>query len=196
MELGFSNKMSSEMITDNDVIEREVRRWLTDAVVGLGLCPFAAKPLQEMRVAIDVSHASNAEDLVNDLHHALSRLEETAVSKLETSLLVIPNMLQDFYDYNDFLEIADAVLQEGSWEGEIQIASFHPDYQFAGTEKVDPENFTNRAPYPVFHLLREDSVEQVLASYPDPESIPERNVALMREMDHKSLRALFPYCFK
>ena len=184
------------MIIDNDVIEREVRRWLTEAVVGLGLCPFAAKPLQEMRVAVDVSHAGNAEDPINDLHQALSRLEETAVSKLETSLLVIPNMLQDFYDYNDFLEIADAVLQEGSWEGEIQIASFHPDYQFAGTEKADPENFTNRAPYPIFHLLREDSLEKALSSYPDPESIPERNIALMGEMDPNILRALFPYCFK
>ncbi|MFQ3200341.1 MAG: hypothetical protein ACI9SK_001057 [Zhongshania sp.] len=188
--------MSSEMITDNDLIQGEVRRWLTDAVLGLGLCPFAAKPLHEMRVAIDISFASNAEDLVNDLHQALSRLEETPARKLETSLLVIPNMLQDFYDYNDFLEITDAVLQEGSWEGEIQIASFHPDYQFAGTEKADPENFTNRAPYPVFHLLREGSLEEVLASYPDPDNIPERNIALMRKMDHQSLQILFPYCFK
>jgi len=184
------------MTIENDVIEGDVRRWLTEAVVGLGLCPFAAKPLQDLRVAIDISRATTAEDLVNDLHHALCRMEETAVSKLETSLLVIPDMLQDFYDYNDFLDIADAVLQEGGWEGDIQIASFHPDYQFAGTEKADPENFTNRAPYPVLHLLREDSLEQVLASHPDPDGIPERNIALLREMNGDAIRTLFPYCFK
>ena len=105
-------------------------------------------------------------------------------------------MLQDFYDYNDFLDIADAVLQEGGWEGDIQIASFHPDYQFAGTEKSDHENFSNRAPYPIFHLLREDSLEQAINSHPDPEAIPERNIALLQDMDGAAIKALFPYCFK
>ncbi|WP_269617877.1 DUF1415 domain-containing protein [Zhongshania sp. BJYM1] len=184
------------MTNEAVVIEQEVQRWLAEAVVGLGLCPFAARPLQDERVVIDVSHAINAESLVDDLHQALCRLEETPVEKLETSLLVVPNMLQDFYDYNDFLDIADAVLQEGGWEGEIQIASFHPEYQFAGTEKTDPENFTNRAPYPIFHLLREDSLEQAIASHPDPEGIPERNIAKLCEMEGDALKSLFPYCFK
>ncbi|WP_295873938.1 DUF1415 domain-containing protein [uncultured Zhongshania sp.] len=188
--------MSTEMTVDCDVVEREVRQWLTEAVVGLGLCPFAAKPLQEKRVAIEVSRAATAEDLVNDLHRALCRIEETAVSVLETSLLVVPDMLQDFYDYNDFLDIADAVLQEGDWEGEIQIASFHPGYQFGGTEKAAPENFTNRSPYPIFHLLREDSLEHAIAAHSDPDGIPDRNIELLREMDAAALKLLFPYCFK
>jgi hypothetical protein len=184
------------MTVDDEVVQQQVQRWLEQAVVGLGLCPFAAKPLQEKRVAIDVSRARSAEDLLNDLHLALCRIEETGLDKLETSLLVVPDMLQDFYDYNDFLDIADAVLQEGGWEGDIQIASFHPDYQFAGTEKSDHENFSNRAPYPIFHLLREDSLEQAINSHPDPEGIPERNIALLQDMDGAAIKALFPYCFK
>ena len=184
------------MTVANDTVKQEVQRWLEQAVVGLGLCPFAAKPLQEKRVAIDISRASNAEDLVNDLHQALCRLEETDLNTLETSILVVPDMLQDFYDYNDFLDIADAVLQEGGWEGDIQIASFHPDYQFAGTEKSDHENFSNRAPYPIFHLLREGSLEQAIASHPDPDGIPERNITLLQGMGSEAIKALFPYCFK
>ncbi len=181
---------------DKKVVEAEIRRWLEQVVVDLGLCPFAAKPLQEERVSIDVSLAQNPEDLASDLHLALCRLEETPVATLETSLLVVPNMLGDFYDYNDFLDIADAILLEGDWEGEIQIASFHPQYQFAGTNKNDAENFTNRAPYPIFHLLREASLEAVLAAYPDPDAIPERNIELFQGMEKAAIKALFPYCFR
>ncbi|CAA0082734.1 Uncharacterised protein [Zhongshania aliphaticivorans] len=183
------------MTTDIEKIRQDIQLWLNNAVIGLGLCPFAAKPLQEDRVAIEVSCATTPEDLVGDLHMALCRLEETPLNTLETSLVVVPNMLQDFYDYNDFLEVTDAVLQEGGWDGEIQIASFHPDYQFGGTAKTDFENFTNRAPYPIFHLLREDSLEQAIAAYPNPEAIPERNIALLREMDRETIAKLFPYCF-
>ncbi|WP_373095713.1 DUF1415 domain-containing protein [Zhongshania sp.] len=177
-------------------VEAAVSLWLERVVVGLGLCPFAAKPLQEARVRVDISSAQSPEELAGDLHLALCRLEETPVETLETSLLVVPHMLADFYDYNDFLDIADAMLVEGDWEGVIQIASFHPQYQFAETDKDDAENFTNRAPYPIFHLLREASLEAVLASYPDPDAIPERNIELFSDMDRGKLKHLFPYCFK
>ncbi|MEX1668883.1 DUF1415 domain-containing protein [Zhongshania guokunii] len=179
-----------------EIVEGGVRAWLEQVVVGLGLCPFAAKPLLEARVRIDVSLAQNLEELAGDLHLGLCRLEETPAAELETSLLVVPNMLADFYDYNDFLDIADAMVEEGDWEGVIQIASFHPQYQFAGTELSDAENFTNRAPYPIFHLLREASLEAVLAVYPDPEAIPERNIQLFQNMDKAAIKALFPYCFR
>ncbi len=183
-------------ITTMAAIEATVRQWLDEIVVGLGLCPFAAKPLQASRVRIDISLAQDPEVLAADLHLALCRLEETPVSILETSLVVVPNMLADFYDYNDFLDVADAMLEEGDWDGVIQIASFHPAYQFADTDPSDAENFTNRAPYPIFHLLREVSLDAVLASYPDPEMIPERNIALFRQMDRDALKRLFPYCFR
>jgi hypothetical protein len=176
-------------------IEAAVHAWLEHIVVGLGLCPFAAKPLQSARVRVDVSMAQNLEDLAGDLHLALCRLEETPANVLETSLLVVPKLLADFYDYNDFLDIADAILEDGGWGGVIQIASFHPEYQFADTDINDAENFTNRAPYPIFHLLREASLDAVLESYPDPEAIPERNIALFKQMDRDRLKRLFPYCF-
>ena len=187
---------NSSEVSSIENVEAAVRAWLEQIVVGLGLCPFAAKPLQESRIRVDVSLAQSPEDLASDLHLALCRLEETPASSLETSLLVVPNMLADFYDYHDFLDIADAILLEGEWDGVIQVASFHPEYQFAETDKDDAENFTNRAPYPIFHLLREASLEAVLASYPDPEAIPERNIALFQKMDTEALKGLFPYCFK
>lgn len=187
--------LKSGVVDSIEGVEQAVRCWLDQVVVGLGLCPFAAKPLQEARVRIDVSLAQSPEELVSDLHIALCRLEETPASALETSLLVAPNILADFYDYNDFLDVADALLVEGNWDGLIQIASFHPGYQFGGTDKNDVENFTNRAPYPIFHLLREASLDAVLEAYPDPGGIPERNIALFKKMDREVLKRLFPYCF-
>jgi hypothetical protein len=183
------------MSSDIAQVEAAIQSWLSQVVIAKGLCPFASKPTLEGRVAIEVSVATKPEDLLEDLHRALCRLEESSVAKLETSLLVVPNMLVDFYDYNDFLDVADALLVAGGWEGEIQIASFHPAYQFADTAVDDAENFTNRAPFPVFHLLREDSLEQALADFADPDAIPARNIALFQAMSKAELQTLFPYCF-
>lgn len=170
-----------------------VEDWLQRAVVGLGLCPFAAQPLLQRRVRIHVSLADTVEALLGDLHEECVRLDETPAEALETTLIVIPSMLADFDDYNDFLDPAEALLRHFGWEGIYQIASFHPDYRFAGVPAHDPGNLTNRAPYPLLHLLREASVETAIATHPDAESIPERNVARLQAMSAEARQAVFGF---
>lgn len=179
---------------EQQVIE-DVRQWLENVVIGLNLCPFAAKPFGERRVRIAVSHATTEEALLNDLQAELERLSDTPLAELETTVLAIPRMLENFEDYNQFLDLVDLWLQQFGWEGELQVASFHPDYQFADTEPDDAGNLTNRAPWPLLHLIREDSLEAVLAHFPDVDAIPERNVARMKALTDEEKRRLFPYLF-
>ena len=172
-------------------VESAIRQWLERIVIGLGLCPFAARPFQENRVRICVSAAADEVELLTELQLELTRLSETPARELETTIIAIPAMLADFGDYNDFLDRVDALLQEFEWEGEFQVASFHPQYQFADTQPNDAENLTNRAPYPLLHLLREASVEAALDSHPDPDRIPQDNIARMRALSPAQRRALF-----
>lgn len=174
-----------------DPIESAVRQWLERIVIGLNLCPFAGKPLREGRVRVCVSAAAHELDLLTELQLELRRLDETPPAQLETTLIAIPNLLADFADYNDFLDQVDRLLEEFEWDGEYQVASFHPQYQFAGTMPNDVENFTNRAPYPLLHLLREASVEAAVDSHPDPDGIPDNNIRRMRELTPEQLRQLF-----
>ena len=163
-----------------------VRNWVENLVVGLNLCPFAKRELVKNRVRFVTTAANNEEQLVLALQAELTLLNNDP--SIETTVLIHPEVLQDFYDYNDFLDVADAVLVEMELDGVYQIASFHPDYQFGGTGADDAENYTNRSPYPVLHLLREDSLEQVIADYPDVDDIPERNIALMNELGTPKLQ--------
>lgn len=179
----------------DDQIIADVQQWLDDVVIGLNLCPFAAKPRAEGRIRICVSHASTDEALLDDMQTELERLSDTPNGELETIILAIPDMLADFGDYNQFLDLVDLWLQQFGWESELQVASFHPDYQFEGTEPDDAGNLTNRSPWPLLHLIREDSLEQVLAHYPDPETIPERNVLRMAGLSDDERKRLFPYLF-
>ena len=142
---------------------------------------FRSRELVKNRVRFVTTTANNEEQLVLALQAELTLLNNDP--SIETTVLIHPEVLQDFYDYNDFLDVADAVLVEMELDGVYQIASFHPDYQFGGTQADDAENYTNRSPYPVLHLLREDSLEQVIADYPDVDDIPERNIALMNELE-------------
>lgn len=174
-------------------IETTVRAWLETIVIGLGLCPFAAAPAGSGRVRIIVSEAVDALALLTDLQLELTRLDETGAEAIETTLIAVPRMLADFADYNDFLDEVDALLDRFEWIGIYQVASFHPQYQFAGTSPEDVDNLTNRAPYPLLHLLREDSVEAALATHPDVERIPEDNIRKMREMSSAQRAALFAY---
>lgn len=178
------------------VIKDAVQRWLDDVVIGLNLCPFAAKPNRQKVIRIEVCHATSEQELSAVLLHELALLSNTPAQILETTLLVIPDMLQDFYDYNDYLDEADRLLVEKGFEGELQIASFHPDYQFAGTDAADAENLTNRSPYPILHLIREESLEEVLAKYPDPDSIPENNIRRVQALTEQEKRQLFPFLFR
>lgn len=158
------------------------QHWLERAVIGLNLCPFAKAAYGKQRVRFTVSAATTAEALLDDLILALQALHAADSAACETTLLIHPQVLTDFLDYNDFLDAADAAIAALGLEGVIQVASFHPQYQFAGTQADDIENFTNRAPYPLLHLLREESIEQAVASYPDVDDIPRRNIERLKAL--------------
>ncbi|PPE73674.1 DUF1415 domain-containing protein [Solimonas fluminis] len=172
-------------------IESAVRQWLDRVVIGLNLCPFAARPVRAGQLRVFVSAATTELDLLTDLQLELARLDETPPEQLETTLVVAPQMLADFLDYNDFLDRADELLQSFEWDGTYQVASFHPQYQFAGTGPDDPENLSNRSPYPMLHLLREDSVEAAVDAHPDIDGIPEANIRRLRELTPEQRKELF-----
>ena len=168
-------------VNEEKAIE-QTRQWVEKIVIKHNFCPFAAKPFQQNKIRFAVSNAKNKKDLVDDLVNELALLRDTSPDETETSVLVLTSCLSDFEEYNQFLDIADAIVDEMNLQGEIQIASFHPDYQFADLSEDDVRNYTNRSIYPMFHLIREASVEQARKHYPDVEQIPERNMALLEEM--------------
>jgi len=176
-------------VTESDAIEA-TRRWLERAVIGLNLCPFAKAVVAKQQVRYVLSDATTPEALLAQLGEELLRLRDTPAQELDTTLLVHPDVLGDFLDYNDFLEQADALVEALELEGVLQVASFHPQYQFAGSEADAVENFTNRSPYPTLHLLREDSVSRAVEAYPDPDAIIERNVATLRALGVDGWRKL------
>ena len=176
-------------------IEQDVQQWLEDVVIGLNLCPFAAKPNRNKQIKIFVSEATTEEVLLEDVLQELMNLDSKTAEELETTLVAIPNMLQDFMDYNFFLDWVDALIKQQEWEGIYQIATFHPDYCFGGADPEDDENLTNRSPYPVLHLIREESMEKVLKHYPNPEAIPDTNIARVEALSQEERRKLFPYLF-
>ena len=182
--------------TDINAITEQVDQWLNDVVIGLNLCPFAAKPQRNKQIKIFVSEASQEEALLEDILLQLIELSNTKPEKLETTLVVVPNMLQDFWDYNFFIDWVEGLIKQQDWEGIFQVATFHPDYCFGGAEPEDDENLTNRSPYPVFHLIREESMEKVLKHYPDPESIPGTNIARVSALSEEERKKLFPYLFR
>ncbi|APX06414.1 hypothetical protein BWP24_09695 [Vibrio campbellii] len=182
--------------TDINAITEQVDEWLNDVVIGLNLCPFAAKPQRNKQIKIFVSEASQEEALLEDILLQLIELSNTEPEKLETTLVVVPNMLQDFWDYNFFIDWVEGLIKQQDWEGIFQVATFHPDYCFGGAEPEDDENLTNRSPYPVFHLIREESMEKVLKHYPDPESIPDTNIARVSALSEEERKKLFPYLFR
>ena len=173
----------------HDAVAAAVRQWLESLVIKLNLCPFAGRELLNDRVRFAVTSATSEDELLNALQTELELL--SADTSIETTLLIHPEVLGDFAAYNQFLDAADGLLRYLELEGIYQIASFHPDYQFGGTESGDVENFTNRSPYPLLHLLREESLEHAIAEFPDAEKIPERNITLMKSMGEEQLRRLW-----
>lgn len=176
-------------------IEQQIWDWLDKAVIGLNLCPFAAKPRKLDQIKVFVSQADTEEVLITDIYDQLQELDQTDATELETTLVVVPNMLSDFFDYNFFIEWIENLITQQGWDGVYQVATFHPDYCFAGAHPDDDENLTNRAPLPVFHLIREASMEKVLKHYPDPESIPDNNIARIESLTPEQKAAIFPYLF-
>ncbi|MGN0859333.1 MAG: DUF1415 domain-containing protein [Stenotrophomonas sp.] len=166
------------------------RRWLEKAVIGLNLCPFAKAVYVKDQVRFVLSDASTPEALIEQLAEELLLLRDTPAEQIDTTLIIHPDVLTDFLDYNDFLDNADAAVEALDLSGILQVASFHPDYQFDGTHADDASNYTNRAPFPTLHLLREDSVERAVAAFPDPDVIVERNIATLDKLGAEGFKRL------
>ncbi len=171
-------------IATNEKIIVATKLWLERAVIGLNLCPFAKAVHVKNQISYRVSSATTHEDLLNDLMHALEILAETSAENIDTTLLVHPYVLTDFLDYNDFLNVVDVALEDMGLENVLQVASFHPQYQFAGTQPDDIENYTNRSPYPMMHLLREASVMRAVLAFPEAGKIFDKNIATLRDLGH------------
>jgi hypothetical protein len=178
---------------EEDKIIGSVRQWVETVVVNLNLCPFAKRELLNKRVRFSITPAITEAQLLQALQVELELLESE--SSIETTLLIHPQVLQNFYDYNQFLNDADQLLVEMELVGIFQIASFHPDYQFGDTGPDDLENYTNRSPFPLLHIIREDSLERVIAEFKDVEQIPARNIATINALGREKLEALLQACF-
>ncbi len=167
------------------------RRWVERAVIGLNLCPFAKAVYVKQQVRFVLSDATTPEALLEELAEELVLLRDTDPAEIDTTLIVHPDVLADFLDYNDFLDNADAAVEALDLQGELQVASFHPDYQFAGTAPDDIGNYTNRSPYPTLHLLREASIDRAVEAFPDADVIVERNVKTLDALGHAGWTRLF-----
>lgn len=176
---------------DEAAVDAAMREWIEKAVIGLNLCPFAKAVYVKNQVRIVVSRAPHLDGLLEDLDRELDFLAAADPAAVDTTLLVHPTLLADFLDFNDFLQIAEAAVGEHGLEGVIQIASFHPRFQFEGTAPDDIGNFTNRAPFPTLHLLRESSIERAVAAFPEAETIFERNVETLRRIGETGWAALW-----
>jgi hypothetical protein len=160
----------------------ETRAWMRRAVIGLNLCPFARAVDAKDQIRYVFSDATDPETLLATLVVELQRLADTDPALVDTTMLIHPRVLGDFEDFNDFLELADAAVEDLDLDGVLQVASFHPRFQFADTEPDDVTNATNRSPYPTLHLLREDSVDRAVAAFPEAEAIFERNMATLEKL--------------
>ena len=175
---------------DDLAIIESTRQWIANVVIGLNLCPFAQRVFAAEKIRYVVSPATNETGLLGDLKRELKYLAATSSESVETTLLIHPHVLDNFLDFNNFLELAEALIESLDLEGAIQLASFHPRYQFAESSPEDVENFTNRSPYPMLHLLREASITAVAD---DPESlndIPVRNIEILRRLGKDGIDVL------
>jgi uncharacterized protein len=176
-------------MTDEEVLAK-TRHWLEAAVIGLNLCPFAKAVYVKNQVRLVVSKARHADDLLEELDRELDLLVATPATEIDTTLLIHPKLFEDFLDFNDFLEVAESVVDEHRLEGVIQLASFHPQFQFEGTEADDISNYTNRAPFACLHLLREDSVERAVEAFPQADAIFDVNIATLEKLGQAGWKSL------
>ncbi|WP_250452375.1 DUF1415 domain-containing protein [Caballeronia sp. ATUFL_M2_KS44] len=172
-----------------DEVIAATQHWLTRAVIGLNLCPFAKSVHVKGQIRYAVSDARNVEDVVVELADELRLLHESDPEVIDTTLFITPHAFPDFTDYNDALFFADRLLNDLGLAGDLQIASFHPQYRFDGTEPDDIDNYTNRAPFPIFHLIREASIDRAVAAFPDAADIYERNIATLRRLGPDGFKA-------
>lgn len=178
-------------MTDDEILER-TREWVEKAVIGLNLCPFARAVWVKDQVRVVVSRARHVDAFLDDLDRELDLLATTPAEQIDTTLLVHPTLFPDFEVFNDFLGVVDDVVAEHDLEGVIQVAPFHPQFRFEGTEPDDITNATNRSPFPILHLLREDSVERaVTTDAGDADAIVERNLQTLRNLGHEGWAGLW-----
>ena len=180
-----------DLLKDSE-ITGSVQRWVESFVVDLNLCPFAKRELIKNRIRFALTAAQTEEELLTALQAELELLDSD--TSIETTLLIHAKVLQDFYDYNQFLDYADELLLQMGLEGVYQIASFHPHYQFGNTDPDAAENYTNRSPYPMLHIIREESIARAIADSPNIDQVPARNIALMNQLGKDRLRALMQAC--
>jgi hypothetical protein len=172
----------------DDIVEASVKFWIEKVIVGLNFCPFAKKEMERNTVRYAIFPATQVNAALSHLLEELALLDQ--LQDIQTTLLIFPQGFADFDDFLDMLEMANILIGQGGYGGIYQLASFHPEYCFDGEEQNDPANYTNRSPYPILHILRESSIEAVLKRYPDPESIPENNIAKARELGSNFIKAL------
>jgi hypothetical protein len=173
-----------------DLAVEQTRAWVRRFVIGLGLCPFASRPFEEGRLVCHVCEAEDREGIYRSVLQSLEAFLLADPGRQETALVIVPRGLGRFDAYLEMLALLDEALDDSGLRGRVQLASFHPDYRFEGAPADDPANYTNRSPLPMFHLIREDGLSEALAGHPDPERIPQRNVALLRRLGTQRVRAL------
>lgn len=174
-------------------LEQQIWTWVDQVVIGLNLCPFAKKPRVNKQIKLLISDAKNDDDLFKQFLAEVEFIRDVDPNMTDTSLFAIADHLSDFDEYLNFLAIANMTIQQMGLEGDFQLASFHPEYQFEDTEITDRANLTNKAPCPIIHIIREATVEKVLEKYPSPEAIPENNINTVNELTDHDVSRLFPY---
>ena len=170
----------------------QTQTWLNTVIIEHSICPFAKREFVNNTIHYEIINANKTEEQLEQLIINCENLDND--DSIETSLLIFPDSLSNFDDYLDFVEIADALMHKQDYEGIYQLASFHPQYCFDGSDENDASNYTNRSPYPMLHILREASLEKVLESYPNPENIPERNIELTRNLGLTAMQKLLADC--
>jgi hypothetical protein len=182
------DSMASKVVLD------ATQAWLKSIIIEYNICPFAKRELERGSIRFSVNQDTEIENCLLNLMTECDRLDTD--QNIETTLLIFANAFTAFDDYLDFLEMAETLLVDQSYEGIYQLASFHPDYCFEGAEQDDPANYTNRSPYPMLHLLRESSIKRAVSTYPHPENIPQRNIELTRELGLAKMQALLANCYQ
>ncbi len=171
------------------VIVDSVIRWFEQAVLGLNLCPFARRPYQQQAIRFELSGATDDAGCLSDLYLQLKEMDQQPA--IATLILICPYHLQDFADYNQFLSLAEQLLQQEGWSGIYQVASFHPDYLFADAPQDDKANWSNRSPYPLLHLIRESTISAAIEAHPDIDRIPQRNIKTLRALSDRHMQKIF-----
>ncbi|MDO9168843.1 MAG: DUF1415 domain-containing protein [Methylobacter sp.] len=184
--------MTHKTLSDQ-AINAATQAWLKSVIIDYGICPFAKRELKRGSIHFSVNHDTTIENCLLHLILECARLDTDP--DIETTLLIYTDAFTEFDDYLDFVEIAESLLIEQGYEGTYQLASFHPDYCFQGSDPDDAANYTNRSPYPMLHLLRETSIDRAVASHPDPESIPQHNIELTRKLGLVKMQALLAACY-